>query len=701
MDRRRARCSRLHLFGVGLATLLALPVAPDALAGTVAAGVENAAAPPEQKNIAISPADIPDRADADEQFIRAVVGRSQSAGPKAQHFEEMLGNLSSGVMRLAGQSNDVAWSTLSLETLASLRRHWFFYERAVSRWRVDVQQLTKESLADSTGLATRRAAWQATRLATADSAPAMLRRVDDLIEHIEQAQKALSLSLAKTLDLGQRGNELQSEVHSGEADVLARIADHDRRLLLIDSPPLWQAASRQEAREPIGVVRKNLQIDLAFARDYDAAHVRAMRVEIVCGALLLPLMLWIRHRARQMIAAGKADALSMHPLLHPWAAWLVLVALGTGLLGIHGPILRQKAVISLAWIPVLRLLRPQVRTLIGPRAYLTAAACYLLNVVASLLVGSELWYRSLLLTIDLLALAAILWWSVRVRPSATLIKRPKSSVWLTLLLGITIIVLLASIGSNVLGDVSLATMLTGALMDSSYVALGLYAGATVVVALFRLLLPESTISSPIMRDTGSLAQVGVRVGRTLLVAVWLLFVLQSFRIYRPLVDYLVIVFSYHFKLGVLSIGVGNSAGFLATAWLAFWLSKTVRLVLGQDILPLVSLPRGLGNTISTLTYYAILFFGLLAALAIAGFHLGELTLVFGALSVGIGFGLQDVVKNFVSGLILMFERPIQPGDVVEVAGTSGTVRDIGIRATILTTPDGAEVVVPERHAVGR
>jgi potassium efflux system protein len=82
------------------------------------------------------------------------------------------------------------------------------------------------------------------------------------------------------------------------------------------------------------------------------------------------------------------------------------------------------------------------------------------------------------------------------------------------------------------------------------------------------------------------------------------------------------------------------------------------------------------------------------ALAASGFEISQLTLVIGALGVGIGFGLQNVVNNFVSGLILMFERPIQPGDVIELSGTSGTVRDIGMRATILTTFEGADVVVP-------
>ena len=80
----------------------------------------------------------------------------------------------------------------------------------------------------------------------------------------------------------------------------------------------------------------------------------------------------------------------------------------------------------------------------------------------------------------------------------------------------------------------------------------------------------------------------------------------------------------------------------------------------------MELPRGVGNSISSLTYYGLVLLGLLVALAAAGFETAQFALVFGALGVGIGFGLQNVVNNFVSGLILMFERPIQPGDVVEV-----------------------------------
>jgi small-conductance mechanosensitive channel len=139
---------------------------------------------------------------------------------------------------------------------------------------------------------------------------------------------------------------------------------------------------------------------------------------------------------------------------------------------------------------------------------------------------------------------------------------------------------------------------------------------------------------------------------------------------------------------------GNLVSLVIATWAAFWVARTVRSLLAQDILPGLALTHGVTSSVSTLSYYGVLSIGLFAALAAAGFQVGELALIFGALSVGIGFGLQDVVKNFVAGVILMFERPVQTGDVVELAGMPATVREIGLRATTMTTFDGASVIVP-------
>jgi potassium efflux system protein len=106
------------------------------------------------------------------------------------------------------------------------------------------------------------------------------------------------------------------------------------------------------------------------------------------------------------------------------------------------------------------------------------------------------------------------------------------------------------------------------------------------------------------------------------------------------------------------------------------------------------LAPGVPYAISTMLHYAILLLGFFIALATLGIDLSQITLLAGALSVGIGFGLQNVINNFVSGLILLFERPIKIGDVIEVSGNLGEVSRIGIRASVIRTSDGSEVIVP-------
>ena len=105
------------------------------------------------------------------------------------------------------------------------------------------------------------------------------------------------------------------------------------------------------------------------------------------------------------------------------------------------------------------------------------------------------------------------------------------------------------------------------------------------------------------------------------------------------------------------------------------------------------------QTISRISRYIVILVGVVVAFSALGFDLGKTALVAGGLGVGIGFGLQNVVNNFVSGLILLFERPIRVGDTIEVGNTSGVVEKIGMRATLIRTWRGPELVVPNAHLV--
>jgi len=129
-------------------------------------------------------------------------------------------------------------------------------------------------------------------------------------------------------------------------------------------------------------------------------------------------------------------------------------------------------------------------------------------------------------------------------------------------------------------------------------------------------------------------------------------------------------------------------------WATFLLSRFIRFLLNEDIYPRVPLAPGVPYAITTTTHYVILLVGFVVAVAVLGFDMTKFTILAGAFGVGLGLGLQNIVSNFVSGLILLFERPIKVGDLVQMGDASGIVKQIGIRASIINTGKGSDIIVP-------
>ncbi len=151
---------------------------------------------------------------------------------------------------------------------------------------------------------------------------------------------------------------------------------------------------------------------------------------------------------------------------------------------------------------------------------------------------------------------------------------------------------------------------------------------------------------------------------------------------------------FGFEIGGLSISL--STIFLATGLfiVGYTITTTLRNWLNNKFLPTTSLDIGISNSISTVFGYAGFIFAAILAITAAGFDLSNLAIVAGALSVGVGFGLQSIVNNFVSGLILLAERPIKAGDWVVTSGGEGYVSKISVRSTKIETFDRATVIVP-------
>jgi potassium efflux system protein len=658
---------------------------------------EPAATPTTKGPGAIALADIPVRAFADEGFAQDVILRSKGRDP-AEKLTPRLDRLDRAVREQTAlfQQDDLRY--LPVIRLESLERHWRFYRKQFESWRDELKDATTPYSDDASQLAKRRSAWEATRATAVDGgmAPALAHRVDSVLAEIAVAEQAVSEPLEKQIELSRRANLVGENIDAGQKAVAAAIAYNDSRLRRIDSPPLWRLdLQSRDSGSALESLKTGFAIETRFLNEYNAANARTRQLYTWFEVLLLPFLIWLSFRSRKIVSDDPEIQASVRVLRRPLSSWLLLVIIGLLVIEPDAPIILHQFVLLAALVPVLRLLPPKVYRVLGPWPY-AATLLYLLNLLSFLWLPNPLIYRSYLLLVTLLTLGTILWLLSRSRARTDGVQPTGAARIVRIVAWIGIGVLFTSAVSNVVGNVTLAHMLTRALLNSGYVGLALFAGVTVLASLMRLAMARRSVSRfhIVTRHAGPLLQRLSKVLHVAALLVWIVIVMNAFRVFRPVYEATRNVLTYPLQFGEISLTLWKVTLFFFSIYLAFWVARTVRLVLHEEVLPKMSLPRGVANSVSSLSYYALLMVGLMMALAAAGFEMDQLALVVGALGVGIGFGLQNVVNNFVSGLILMFERPIQPGDVVEITGTAGKVREIGMRATTLTTFEGADVVVP-------
>ncbi|MFO7715896.1 mechanosensitive ion channel domain-containing protein [Desulfosarcina sp.] len=171
--------------------------------------------------------------------------------------------------------------------------------------------------------------------------------------------------------------------------------------------------------------------------------------------------------------------------------------------------------------------------------------------------------------------------------------------------------------------------------------------------------------------------------------------LVAWKVYSLPAEVLQDFFTFGLTIGGQKITVGLVLVAAVILYATFVLSWSLQGLLMENVLSNRQMDTGARLSIVRLVHYGLVLVGFLIALSALGFELKNVTIIGGALGVGIGFGMQAIVNNFVSGLILLFERPIKVGDVIQLSdGQQGWVMNLGLRATTIQTFDRAEIVVP-------
>ena len=198
--------------------------------------------------------------------------------------------------------------------------------------------------------------------------------------------------------------------------------------------------------------------------------------------------------------------------------------------------------------------------------------------------------------------------------------------------------------------------------------------------------PDHFDAAPIVKGINRLVTI-------VAVVICLIAVTTNLNIYNFVYDQLQSFLVTPQEIGSISFTFGGVVLFLGIIWLANFLQKYIAYFFG-DIGDDAAFDNKGERSRLMITRLILLIAGFLLAVAASGLPMDKITVILGALGVGIGLGLQGIVNNFVSGIILIFDRPLRIGDTVEVGDKKGRVKEISIRSSTLLTPDGAEVIIP-------
>src|SRR5664279_1021866 len=177
------------------------------------------------------------------------------------------------------------------------------------------------------------------------------------------------------------------------------------------------------------------------------------------------------------------------------------------------------------------------------------------------------------------------------------------------------------------------------------------------------------------------------------VIIWLIVFATNINLYDIISEKTIHLLSEDHEIGSFNFTYGATILFLAIIWIANFLQKYIAYFFG-DIGDDASFNNKSHRSRLLITRLVLLVSGFLLAIAASGFPVDRITVILGALSVGIGLGLQGIVNNFVSGIILIFDRTMRIGDIVEIGDRKGRVKEISVRSSTLLTPEGAEVIIP-------
>jgi small-conductance mechanosensitive channel len=596
-------------------------------------------------------------------------------------------------------------SNLSPRTLQNLSQEWSLYLRTLNEWEKALLSRSQVLERQKKLLQNMAVEWKITADSTkSEETPEAIReRIASIVIEIDTVETNLAERINTLLVLQNRISEQQIAINELISLINNTEAQLQTRLFVQDSPPLWEAFQAQDdtlhVGGRIGESWKNFsQTMIGFAR----ANEKSLYLHLFLFAGLLVLMVYFYRRNKQQRLFDEGEEVlkaSAFFISRPFSAAL-LIALFFSIW------LYPDATVTMAELVIISFLIPLLRLMSGVvvkerrKAVYAMAMLYVFIFFHNNVVGHPLLQRLLLIAITIAAIGLFARLIRSVRP----IQKQQLRPWPKLifrLLPLGLLILLLSLSANIYGSVAFAYVITEGVIKSIIVAIILYTIARVIDGLVVLLIRKRAARGLqfVKAYAPQMERWAVIIVHMVAFLIWIRATLRGFRLFQPLQTWFREILSTQWTFGTVTVSVQSIFDFLLILIFALVISRLIRIFLDLEVFPRVRLPRGIPGAISMVIRYTVIGVGIFLAISTLGLDLGKFGLLAGALGVGLGFGLQNVIANFVSGLILVFERPIQVGDKVEVGTVLGNVKQIGVRSSTVQTFDGSEVIVPNADLI--
>ena len=690
--RKQDRSTRAGLF-------LVLSILGGQLALAQTAPPEEPAQDPDQATQPTPLSEIARRTEQAEDELAEIRG-SLAPAPQVEAIAEQVVTLDEPLAEGRRAVETESLSQLSFRDLRDLEQRWDEWQLRVESWESQVDSRARELEGNRDRLTAMQSEWDRTResVGEVEIPPELSDRIALVVAKHEETTALVAERLSALLSLQAELAEQSAAVRELLGSVGGEVARRRESLFERDEAPLWEVLLQPgSTTHGLDALVEGSRKDVAAVTDFVARNKGKIVLHLLVFGALWALFLALDRRSRSWTLSHEVFGAATYLFRHSLASALLLALMATRFIYPNAPL----AVYDLNALLVLIPLALVLPGMVDPRLRGTAFGMILvlaLDELRPLFFEVGLAHRLLLLAAQAGALLIVIPSLRMLQVDDTRSERQDSPWWRAGFWAIWVaaVVLAIALIANLLGRVGLSELLTSATLTSFRFALALFVCALVVDGLVMVILGsrQAKSSNAIRSHTELLERRGIALVHLLALYLWILATLAEFQLLAPVQEWFRGVLDWHWTRGTLSISLGDVFAFVLTIFVAMMISRFVRFLLEEDVYPRTSLARGVPATISMLVNYLILGIGFFFALAAAGIDLSRVALLAGALGVGIGFGLQDLVNNFVSGLVLVFERPMGVGDLIEVGSLHGRVQQIGIRASTVRTFDGAEVIIP-------